>query len=69
MAYIRRVRNTANQPFDLHDSRLGEGAEFNIVKDWAVNNTESTKYIANRTHYTDNEFELIYPDWNGYFSN
>ena len=69
MAYIKRVRDTANQNFDLHDARLGEGEELNIVKDWAVNNTESTKYIANRTHYTDNEFELIYPTWNGYFSN
>ena len=63
MAYIKRVRDTANQNFDLHDARLGEGAELNIVKDWAVNDTQSSKYIANRTHYTDNRFELINPNW------
>lgn len=68
MAYIKRVKNTANQHFDLHDARLDDGTELSIAKDWAVNDTESSKYITNRTHYTNNRFELVYPTWNGSFS-
>ena len=69
MGYIKRVRDTASQFYNLHDERIDNGIGINVIKDWAVNDTQSTKYITNRTHYTDNRFELIYPEWNGYFSN
>ena len=68
MAYIKRVKNTANQHFDLHDARLDDGAELSIVKDLAVNDTTSSKYIANRTHYINNRFEKIYTTWDGSFT-
>lgn len=69
MGYIKRVRDTASQFFNLHDERIDNGIGINVIKDWVVNDTQSTKYITNRTHYIDNRFELIYPTWNGYFSN
>lgn len=68
MSYISRVKNTANQHFDLHDSRLGEGEELNVVKDWQNNDTQSSEYIKNRTHYIKNRFELVDLDWSGDFT-
>lgn len=63
MAYIQRVKNTSNRPFDLHDPRLDSGEGLNVIKDWEVNDPNSSKYITNRTHYTGNRFELINPNW------
>jgi len=67
MAYINRVKNTANQPFNLRDSRLDSGEELNVKKDWLVNDTTSSKYITNRTHYVSNRFELMDIEWDGSF--